>query len=226
MKIRILNAAFLILAAVLMAGCSSSGSTTPSKKFVDDRPLNERMFHSHSDLVTLTPESLVSENAAMIISSGGVINERNGRFDKGQVTFSQIGEFGLAIGSKGEALKETGNSAILVKPGKWQISTITAGGAANGIRINGKGSKLFEALGDFVEVKAGDVVYIGEMAAHIQPASFGTPQKIKGISQKDKFSSAQNWMKANYPSLAGKLEKRLIKCTICELQARAKQNAS
>ena len=223
MKTKLTQVIFVLIASVLLAGCSSSGSSTPSKKFVDDTPLNERLFHSHKDMVTITPERLVEENAAIIVSSGGVINASSGKFDRGQVTMSLVSGFGLAIGTTGETLKETGNSAILVKPGKWQISTITGKSAATGIRINDKGSKIFEALGDFVEVKAGDVVYIGEMSAHIKSASFSKPRKITGISQKDKFPDAQRWMQANYPSLAGKLEKRLIKCTICELQARTKQ---
>lgn len=216
----------VVLAGVFLASCSSSGISGGKQARVDDRPLNERGIVFHKDILALSPEGLVNENAALILSSGGVLEGNKTKVDRGLVTFGPVEGFGFSIGSSGEKQKQLGIAASLVKPGAWQISAIGGKNAASGIIINQKGSKIFAALGDVVTVEAGDVVYIGDMIVHIQPASFGKERKIKGLSQNDKFTDAQAWMNANYPKLAPKLEKRLIKCTLCELQARIKQNAS
>ncbi|MES2252811.1 MAG: hypothetical protein V4482_03895 [Pseudomonadota bacterium] len=71
----------------------------------------------------------------------------------------------------------------------------------------------FYGIKDFAyfEVKGGDVLYLGDCYQQYKDRGDMTHNVKPKINLNDRFDEAKAFMNENYPSLAGKLEKRLIK---------------
>ncbi len=106
---------------------------------------------------------------------------------------------------------------MVVKSGQYQISTFSDMYAGGIISLNNKGRALTAAIGDYVSVDAGKVLYIGKMTAHIRDG-FLKGKRFTGLSQQDNFDEAQIWVAENLPQFSTDLEKRLIKCTLCAVR--------
>jgi hypothetical protein len=133
------------------------------------------------------------------------------------MAFQSTGGKPVYISASGHKKKIPGLYAMVVKSGSYQISSFADSRANGSITIQKKGKALAAALGDYISIDAGKVVYIGKMTAHIG-GKFPKGNHFAGLSQQDNFSEAQIWVKENLPQFSADLKKQLIPCTLCTLR--------
>ena len=92
------------------------------------------------------------------------------------------------------------------KPGKYFLrSMITSAPRTPGVTRPKVKGEIMDLLGQTVEVKAGEVVYIGTMI-------YKTGAGKNSFGNKDESGAAKAWMQRHLPKLAGALKTRLLDC--------------
>ncbi|MES2607622.1 MAG: hypothetical protein V4544_02670 [Pseudomonadota bacterium] len=97
----------------------------------------------------------------------------------------------------------------MLEPGHYTLNEVSflEPSATNPILYSFNGIKNFS----YFEVKGGDVLYLGDGFHQYKDRNYMTHNVKPRVQLIDRFDEAKAFMNANYPAVADKLEKRLIK---------------
>lgn len=208
--------------AVLLAACG--GSTAPDPKAMaalEARPLGERMVSKIEDIKLETPQSLRIQDAALLLGRAASETSRtsNGFFGIGaSATTSNSGALIMLNTADGRPKTSTmlfgvdakdpsaqGWATTIVSPGHYFLSSMGAGPGHPMLMRQNLTGEIAKLSGQTVELKAGDVVYIGSLT---------TVQRDKEVSLKvrDESAEARAFLQTKLPTFAPAMTTRLLDC--------------
>jgi hypothetical protein len=215
---------FAALVPLGLGGCGAvtgppSNTSAVSTGSLNSKPLAERMVSKASDLKSETPKSLALQNAGVLVAR--VYGEKTvttGVFGFGEKKPVRAGLLlSLASADRGNPAlpmlfgqdtastsEQFGWAITAVPPGKYYLSSL--GGAEGYAAIfRTRNGNLAEAPGQTIDIKAGEVVYIGSV--HTRADGKDVTLKVD-----DETTAAKSYLQTELGALAAVMTTRLLDC--------------
>ena len=217
-----------IAALLLVAGCTHTADPNARAAMLA-KPMSEWLVPSVADVATTDPKRLEKDGAALVVVAGyvraqkavpvvGIGLESYG--DREPATVWLEGPTPFAMHSPEKTGPHVGFGLLVLKPGVYRFGKvmISQGNVLISVGRTAMGSILATAVDDKVEVKAGEVLYLGSFAA-----SYGIGMVNRDrptLSVVDETSTARAWLNERLPAFAPRLTSRVMPCHLCALAAK------
>lgn len=220
--------AAIAAAALLLVGCRNGPDPAAIEK-MRAKPMSEWLLNDPAMIAREKPERLDRDGVALAILAGHAVNQKTvpvigiGLDAYGERKPASVwiqGPSPLSFSSPEEQGAHSGWSVMILKPGTYRFKMLsqTYGNGLASVGPSPLGEMMAKAVEDKVDVKAGDVVYIGSFVG-----SFGL-----GIVNKDKpnvgifdeTDKARVYVAERLAPYASRLKTRLMPCNLCVLRDR------